>query len=179
MTPRQEVESLREQIRRHDYRYYVLAEPEISDAEYDRLFRRLRELEEKHPELRSQDSPTQRVGAAPDSAFAPVRHKVPMLSLDNAYNADELREWHARAVRGLGREPSGYVVEAKIDGVSCSITYLDGKLAVAATRGDGETGEDVTANIRTIRNIPLKLHGDGPPPDVFEVRGEVYMDRET
>ncbi|MBI4425739.1 MAG: NAD-dependent DNA ligase LigA [Elusimicrobia bacterium] len=178
--PRREAERLRERIRHHDYRYYVLAEPEVSDQEYDALFRRLKELEEAHPELRSQDSPTQRVGAAPSSLFEPVRHKVPMLSLDNAYGPDELRDWHARVVRGLGREPSGYLVEAKIDGVSCSLTYADGQLLIAATRGDGETGENETANVRTIRNIPLRLlNAGGRPPELFEVRGEVYMDRET
>ncbi|MBI5202455.1 MAG: NAD-dependent DNA ligase LigA [Elusimicrobia bacterium] len=176
-SPKQEVERLREEIRGHDHRYYVLSAPSVSDAEYDKLFRRLRELEEQHPELRSPDSPTQRVGAPPAAAFAPVTHKVPMLSLDNAFGADEFREWHAKAVRLLGREPSGYAVEAKIDGVSCSATYLGGRLAVAATRGDGETGEDVTPNVRTIRNLPLTLRGAAP--EVFEVRGEVYMDRET
>ncbi len=179
--PRREILKLRDEIRRHDHRYYVLAKPEISDQEYDRLLRRLAELENAHPELRSPDSPTQRVGAPPASAFRPVPHKVPMLSLDNAYNAEEIRAWHERVVRGLGREPSGYLVEAKIDGLSCALTYIRGSLSVALTRGDGNTGEDVTANARTIRAIPLSLM---PPsgravPELFEVRGEVYMDRAT
>lgn len=176
-SPKQEIESLREAIRGHDYSYYVLSEPTISDSEYDALFRRLKALEKAHPELVSEDSPTQRVGAPVEGGFKPVRHRVPMLSLDNAYDAEEFEEWHQRVVRGLNREPSGYVVEAKIDGVSCSVTYLSGRFHVAATRGDGETGEDVTANVRTIENLPLTLKG--AHPKVFEVRGEVYMDRES
>lgn len=177
---KQEVERLREQLDHHNYCYYVLAQPEVSDAEFDKLFRRLQELEREHPDLRSPDSPTQRVGAPPATAFAPVRHKVPMLSLDNVFDAEEFEAWHQRVVRGLGREPSGYVLEAKVDGLSCALTYEKGRLVIAATRGDGEAGEDVTANVRTIRNIPLLLRGEGGrPPEVFEVRGEVYLDRET
>ncbi|TPW17806.1 MAG: NAD-dependent DNA ligase, partial [Elusimicrobia bacterium] len=183
MTPavgsvRKEVEKLRETIRRHDHRYHVLDSPEVSDAEYDALLRRLRELEAAHPDLLTPDSPSQRVGAPPSAALKPVPHTVTMLSLDNAYSAEEFRLWHERVVKGLGREPRAYVVEPKIDGVSCALTYSNGSLLIAATRGDGETGEDVTANVRTIRSIPLRLR-DAEAPELFEVRGEVYMDRAT
>lgn len=171
---RKEVEKLREEIRRHDRLYYVLDSPKVSDAEYDELIRRLQELERGHPELVTPDSPTQRVSGAPSEKFLPVRHALPMLSLDNAFDAAELREWDARVRKILKDAPCRYVVEAKIDGLSCSLTYRDGLLAVAATRGDGETGEDVTANVKTVRAIPLRLEADDPPP-LLEVRGEVYM----
>jgi DNA ligase (NAD+) len=164
---------LREAIRHHDYRYYVLNQPEISDQEYDRLMRELEELEAAHPALRRADSPTQRVGGVPDQAFRPVRHAAPMLSLDNAFHHDELAAWHQRVMKGLeGAEPT-YTVELKIDGVSLSLNYVDGQLVQAATRGDGTTGEDVTANVRTIRAVPLRLRGNAPRR--MEIRGEVYL----
>ncbi len=172
------LEALREQIRRHDYRYYVLNQPEISDAEYDRLMRELQSLEAQAPALVTPDSPTQRVGGTPDRAFRPVRHGVPMLSLDNALSEEELDAWHQRVVKGLptSAEPS-YTTELKIDGVSLALTYEDGHLTRAATRGDGTTGEDVTANAKTIRAIPLRLQGKAPKR--LEVRGEVYMTLEA
>lgn len=168
------IAKLRETIRRHDHCYYVLNQPEISDAEYDRLLRELRALEVRAPHLVPPDSPTQRVGGIPDRAFAPVTHAVAMLSLDNALSDDEeLLAWHQRVEKGLaGRAPT-YTVELKIDGVGLALTYRDGQLIQAATRGDGTTGEDVTTNARTIRAIPLRLRGS--PPTQLEVRGEVYM----
>ena len=171
-----EIEKLRREIRRHDHLYYVLARPEVSDAEYDRLMRRLIELEKANPDLVTPDSPTQRVGGEAASDFAPVPHAVPMMSLDNAYGEGEILEWRDRAAKILGREPGGYVVEAKIDGVSCALVYARGVLNVAATRGDGETGEDITSNARTVRAIPLSLLG-GDPPELLEIRGEVYLDK--
>jgi DNA ligase (NAD+) len=167
------IERLREAIRHHDYRYYVLSQPEISDAEYDGLLRELRSLEEQAPHLITPDSPTQRVGGVPDEAFRPVRHATPMLSLDNAFNEGELLAWHQRVIRGLPGEAPTYTVEPKIDGVSLALTYERGLLVQAATRGDGATGEDVTANAKTIRAIPLRLEGD--PPRRLELRGEVYL----
>lgn len=167
------IERLRETIRRHDYRYYVLNHPEISDAEYDALLRELASLEAQAPTLITPDSPTQRVGGTPDEAFRPVRHASPMLSLDNAFSEEEVGAWHERVLKGLeGREPT-YTVELKIDGVSLALTYVRGGLVRAATRGDGTTGEEVTANAKTIRAIPLRL--TGRPPRRMEVRGEVYM----
>jgi DNA ligase (NAD+) len=177
---REEYEWLCQELRRHSYLYYVLDQPEISDAEYDRLFRRLVELEQKHPDWVTSDSPTQRVGFAPVEEFGEVRHAVPMLSLDNAFNADELREFDKRIKRMVGMSadaPIEYVAELKIDGLSISITYENGIFARAATRGDGTTGEDVTLNIKTIKSVPLRLLLDNPPP-LLEVRGEVYMDKE-
>ncbi|MBI4051783.1 MAG: NAD-dependent DNA ligase LigA, partial [Elusimicrobia bacterium] len=172
--PKHDIEKLRDKIRSHDYRYYVLADPEISDAEYDQLMRRLLELEKAHPKLITPDSPSQRVSGFVTNNFKPVRHRIPMLSLDNAYTAQELQEWAERAHKILGKTVPEYVVEAKIDGVSCSLIYENGILVTAATRGDGETGEDITANIKTIRAIPLKLLTKDPP-ELLEVRGEVYM----
>ena len=171
--PRRQAERLRDEIRRHDHRYYVLNQPEISDAEYDALLRRLIGLEEQHPELVTPDSPSRRVGGIPDEAFRPVRHATPMLSLDNAFNDGELAAWHQRVGKGLSGEPPTFTVEPKIDGVSLALTYEQGRLARAATRGDGAMGEDVTANVRTIRAIPLQLRGAAPRR--LEVRGEVYM----
>ena len=170
------IEHLRETIRHHDYRYYVLNQPEIHDAEYDRLLRELQSLEAEAPHLVTPDSPTQRVGGVPDQAFRPVRHATPMLSLDNVFTEEELLAWHQRVEKGLaGRVPT-YTVELKIDGVGLALTYEDGQLTQAATRGDGTTGEDVTANAKTIRAIPLRLQGK--PPRRLEVRGEVYMPKE-
>ncbi len=168
------IEQLRDQIRYHNYRYYVLNDPVVSDAEYDRLLRELEELEAAHPELVTPDSPTQRVGAPVSDQFAPVRHLEPMFSLDNAFSVDELEQWEARVERTLGRPPSGYVCELKFDGLAVSLVYRDGLLDVAATRGDGVVGEDITANVRAIRSIPLRLLDDHPP-SVLEVRGEVIM----
>lgn len=165
---------LRAQINDHNYRYYVLDAPVISDAQYDRLLRELQDLEQEHPELVTLDSPTQRVGAAPLAAFAEVTHTVPMTSMDNAFDDDELRDWDRRVRQGLGSEQVGYTAEPKFDGTSVSLRYEDGRLVQAGTRGDGTTGEDVTANVRTIRTVPLRLHGKGWPR-VLEVRGEVVI----
>jgi len=173
-----EVERLRRAIAEHNVRYYVHDDPSVSDAEYDRLFRRLVELEERHPELRSPSSPTQRIGAAPAQKFAAVRHSVPMLSLDNAMSADELREFDARVRKLLRREePVEYVAEPKLDGLAVEVVYVDGELSVASTRGDGVTGEDVTANVRTIRSVPLRLTPGrgGAVPRRLEARGEVIF----
>jgi DNA ligase (NAD+) len=171
-----EIARLREQVRHHDYLYYVKGEPEISDYEYDQLYRRLERLEAKHPELVTPDSPTQRVGGEPAEGFAEVRHDPPMLSLDNAYAEDEVREWDARVRKGLGKEEVAYTCEAKIDGVAIALEYREGILRRGSTRGDGFTGDDITANLRTIHDIPLKL--TGPPPGRLEVRGEAYMTRQ-
>jgi DNA ligase (NAD+) len=168
------VEELRELVNHHMYRYHVLDDPEISDAEYDELMRELRALEDRFPELITPDSPTQRVGAAPAALFAPVRHRAPMLSLDNAFSEDELRAWGVRVERGLNGATPTFVCELKIDGVACALTYEDGVLTVAATRGDGRVGEDITANVRTVKAIPRRLKEDEVPA-VIEVRGEVYL----
>jgi len=170
------IEKLREVIRHHDYMYYVLSQPEISDKEYDVLMLKLKELEDKHPEFKSDDSPTVRVSGGILEGFRTVKHQQKMLSLDNTYSFQELQEWDERVHKGLGREKTEYVVELKIDGVSANITYKKGKLSIGATRGDGETGEDVTQNIKTIRAIPLVLLGKDAP-ELIEVRGEVYMQR--
>jgi DNA ligase (NAD+) len=166
---------LREEIRRHDYLYYVLNRPEISDRQYDRLFAELMKLEQANPQHITADSPTQRVSERPLEGFASVRHAVPMLSMDNTYNAEELRAFDERVRKQLGSEDYDYVVELKIDGLAISLRYEGGVLVAAATRGDGEVGDDVTANVRTIKAVPLVLLGDTKIPDVLEVRGEVYM----
>src|SRR5437867_10782983 len=172
---REEVAHLRREIERHNHRYYVLDDPEISDAEYDALFRRLQALEEAHPELRTPDSPTQRVGAAPATEFATVRHRQPMLSLQNVTTPEEMAAFDERARKFLGRERIEYVGEPKIDGVAVELVYEHGVLEVGATRGDGVVGEDVTANIRTIRSVPLRLRAaNGAVPELVEVRGEVF-----
>lgn len=175
-SPRAEIDELRREIRRHDRLYYIEDNPVLTDRAYDALFARLKALEDAHPDLRSPDSPTQRVGGGVSNDFAPVPHAVPMLSLDNTYDADDLTEWRDRAVKGLaaGDAPQ-FVVELKIDGLGLALLYEEGRLVRAATRGDGETGEDVTANARTIRAIPLRL--EGTPPRRLEVRGEVYVSR--
>ncbi len=175
-SPKEEIEALRAEINRHERLYYVNDAPEISDGEFDALMSRLKALEAAHPELASEDSPTRRVGGVRANTFAPVPHRIPMLSLDNCYSPEEFLEWHERVRKGLKGEPFELVVEAKIDGLSCSIEYEKGRLARASTRGDGETGEDVTLNVRTIRSVPLKL-GLSLAPEVFEARGEVYMDK--
>lgn len=199
------IEKLREEIRQHDYKYYVENSPVISDEAYDKLMRELIELEKSHPELVTPDSPTQRVGGEPACAaggasrhlegFKTVKHRVPMLSMDNTYSADELREFDARVKRFLKSDEVDYVVELKIDGVSVSLTYEDGLFVRGATRGDGENGDDVTANLKTIRAIPLglrslpegqaerprrELRSEGTKlPKLIEVRGEVYLDKEN
>lgn len=167
---------LRDELHRHNRLYYVDNAPEISDTEYDRLLRELSDLETAHPELLTPDSPTQTVGVAPVAAFGEVRHRVPMLSLDNAFDEAELQAFDQRVRRFLGQdEPVRYVVELKLDGVSLSLTYEDGLLTQAATRGDGATGEMVTANARTVRGVPLRLAGAAP--GLIEIRGEVLMTR--
>ncbi len=165
---------LRELIRQHDHSYYVLAEPSISDFEYDQLFAELREIEENFPELQTSTSPTRRVGGEPLEGLETVAHAVPMLSLDNSYSLAELHAWHDRVCRELGRPPGGLAAELKVDGVSISLLYDAGKLVRAVTRGDGTVGDEVTANARTIRGLPLEV--DGLPPRV-EIRGEVYLPR--
>jgi len=173
----QRVAELRAALDDHNYAYYVLDEPRVPDAEYDRLFRELQGLEQEHPELASEDSPTQRVGSPRDTSFAEVTHRIPMLSLDNAFSEDELREFDRRIRDRLktGDEVQ-YVCEPKLDGLAVSLHYENGQLIRAATRGDGYTGEDITPNIRTIPSVPLKLRGKDYPA-VLEVRGEVYMPR--
>ncbi|HMO55895.1 MAG TPA: NAD-dependent DNA ligase LigA [Roseiflexaceae bacterium] len=177
--PAQRISELHETIRSYNYHYYVLDTPIVSDTEYDTLMRELRALEEAHPALATPDSPTRRVGAAPSERFAKVNHPVPMLSLANAFDEADLRAWRERALRLLGEEtPLAFVAEPKIDGLAIALTYEQGRLVRGATRGDGEVGEDVTANLRTIASIPLILHAPGEPwriPERIEVRGEVYM----
>ncbi|WP_277588223.1 NAD-dependent DNA ligase LigA [Pseudomonas chlororaphis] len=176
---------LRAELDQHNYRYHVLDEPSIPDAEYDRLFHELKALEAEHPELVSSDSPTQRVGSAALSAFTQVRHEIPMLSLGNAFEETDMREFDRRVTEGLdlpvgdlfgGGAAVEYSCEPKLDGLAVSLLYLDGVLVRGATRGDGTTGEDISVNVRTVRNIPLKLHGSGWPA-TLEVRGEVYMSK--
>jgi DNA ligase (NAD+) len=168
---------LRRLIERANHAYYVLDKPELSDAEYDRLLRELQELEAKHPELRTPDSPTQRVGAEPASAFKKHRHLVPMLSLANAFNEAELAEWENRNARLVPEvRAAGHTLEVKIDGAAVSLTYEKGVLVVGATRGNGLVGEDVTANLRTVVDVPLRLTGKGWPR-LMEVRGEVYLSK--
>ena len=169
------IERLRNEIRRHDYLYYVLNQPQISDRQYDKLFAELKALEQAHPELITPDSPTQRVSGRPLEGFAAVRHTIPMLSMDNTYSADELRTFDERIRKQLGGEDYDYVVELKFDGLAVSLRYEDGRLVTAATRGDGEVGDDVTANVRTIKAVPLALLDGGGIPGILEVRGEVYM----
>ena len=173
-----ETESLREQIRYHNYRYHVLDDPEVPDAEYDRLIRELQAIENANPELVTSDSPTQRVGDAPVGSFGTVEHELPMLSLDNAFTEDELRDFHRRVMDRLELEDGGdsflYSAEPKLDGAAVSLLYDEGRLVRGATRGDGTTGEDITHNVRTIEAVPLRLRGNSCPR-VLEVRGEVFM----
>ncbi|MFQ6877270.1 MAG: NAD-dependent DNA ligase LigA [Haemophilus parainfluenzae] len=176
MSLQQQIDTLRHDLRRYEYEYHVLDNPTIPDAEYDRLFHQLKVLEAAHPELITADSPTQRVGAKPLSGFAQIRHEIPMLSLDNAFSDEEFYAFVKRIEDRLIRlpEPLTFCCEPKLDGLAVSILYVNGVLTQAATRGDGTTGEDITANIRTIRNIPLQLLMDNPPARL-EVRGEVFM----
>ena len=187
MTPAQRVEELHREIRRHEELYYVQAAPEISDAEFDALMNELKALEQQHPELLTPDSPTQRVGGRPAAGFATVEHIQPMLSLDNAYDEDDLRAFDERVRKGVGMDEPGrpslgeggpiYVAELKIDGLSIALTYEDGRLVRGATRGDGVRGEEVTPNVRTVRAIPLSLRGG--PKGRIEVRGEVYLPKKN
>jgi DNA ligase (NAD+) len=174
-----QIDSLREKIRHHEYLYYVVDQSEIADAEFDKLMRQLKDLEAEHPELLTQDSPTQRVGGKPREGFVKVRHSSPMLSLDNTYNEDELRDWERRVHELSGRSEVDYVCELKLDGMSLALIYEEGKLVRGITRGDGTIGEDVTLNVRTVRSVPLsiskeKLKQAGIPAN-FEVRGELLM----
>ena len=169
-----QIKSLREQVNYHNYRYYVLDDPEVPDAEYDRLFRELQALEQQYPDLVTADSPTQRVGAQPLAEFSKVKHVIPMLSLSNVFEDQELAEFHRRVTERLDVDNVSYTAEPKLDGLAISILYEDGVMKRAATRGDGETGEDVTHNVRTIDTVPLRLQGKGYPKRL-EVRGEVFM----
>lgn len=170
---RHEIERLRDEIRRHDVLYYQQAQPEISDAEYDKLMRRLQELEQAHPEHDSPDSPTKKVGGAPIPGFVTVEHRLPMLSIDNVFNEAELAEFGARVARLIGNDPIEWLVEYKVDGVALAMLYENGVLVRAVTRGDGRRGDDVTHNARTMRGVSLHLMGD--PPEVLEVRGEAFI----
>src|ERR1043166_6151811 len=182
-TVRKKIEELRGKLRHHEYRYHVLDDPEISDAAYDKLLGKLRELEAAHPELVTPDSPTARVGAPPRAGFQTFRHTRPMLSLDNAFSFDALRDFDRRVREGAGREEIEYIAEHKFDGLSISLIYEDGVLVRGVTRGDGTTGEDVTPNARTIRSIPLRIADDtlkkAKMPGTFEVRGEIIMTRKA
>jgi DNA ligase (NAD+) len=172
---KKEIERLREEIRRHDHLYYVSAQPEISDTEYDRMYKQLVSLEKQFPEMITPDSPTQRVGGEVEGGFQAVRHRTPMLSLDNTFNENEVLEWDDRLRRATGAVEFDYVVEPKIDGVSLSLVYENGLLVRGVTRGDGENGENITSNVKTLRSIPLRLR---PPfPKWVDVRGEVFMDK--
>jgi DNA ligase (NAD+) len=180
---KQEIEDLRVKIRHHDYRYYVLDDPEVSDAAYDRLMNRLKELETANPKLITPDSPSARVGGTPRAGFQTVRHARPMLSLDNGFSYDALRDFDRRVRQGSGREKIEYVAEHKFDGLSISLQYEDGILTRGVTRGDGTTGEDVTPNVKTIRSVPLRIDAailkKIKLPHSFEVRGEVLMTRKA
>jgi len=180
---KKEVEELREKLRHHEYRYHVLDDPEISDAAYDRLMEKLKELESAYPEMVTSDSPTARVGAPPREGFQTVRHTRLMLSLDNAFSFDALRDFDRRVREGIGRESIEYIAEHKFDGLSIALWYEDGVLMRGITRGDGTTGEDVTPNVRTIRSIPLRIERGllkkATVPASFEVRGEVMMTRKA
>ena len=167
-------EALRKAIRHHSYLYYVLDRPEITDFEFDKLYRELVDLEAAHPELVTPDSPTQRVGGKASDDFRKVRFRKPMLSLTNVFNGEELREFDRRVKNGLGTEDVQYVTELKIDGLSMNLVYEEGRLVQGLTRGDGRVGEDVTANVKTIRTIPLFIEN---APPYMEIRGEVYMPR--
>src|SRR5258708_28131724 len=180
---KKEVEVLREKLRHHEYRYHVLDDPEISDAAYDRLMEKLKELEVAYPEIVTSDSPTARVGAPPREGFQTVRHTRPMLSLDNAFSFEALRDFDRRVREGIGRESIEYIAEHKFDGLSIALWYQDGVLVRGITRGDGTTGEDVTPNVRTIRSIPLRIEKEllkkAKVSPSFEVRGEVMMTRKA
>ncbi|HEX8680612.1 MAG TPA: NAD-dependent DNA ligase LigA, partial [Chthoniobacterales bacterium] len=172
----QRIADLRAEVAEHNRRYYEEAAPTISDREYDKLYRELTDLEAQFPQFASPDSPTQKVGGTPVKAFAPVAHRIPMLSLENTYSEEEVADFYRRLEKLLPNETIPVVIEPKVDGVAVSLLYERGQLRYAATRGDGTVGDDITKNILTIRSVPAKLKGD--PPDVLEVRGEVYMLKE-
>ena len=172
---KQRAAELQKIINHHNYRYYVLDSPEISDAEYDKLMNEINQLETENPELVTPDSPTQRVGAAPLEAFGVVEHHQPLLSLANAFSYEDLAAWHKRASNLLGEHHFDLVCEPKIDGLAVALTYINGSLVTGATRGDGYRGENITQNLRTVRSIPLAVPQEAPPK--FEVRGEVYLPR--
>ena len=178
-----EIAELRDKIRYHEHRYYVLDDPEIADVEFDKLMQHLKELEGKHPEFVTPDSPTQRVGGAPASELPKVRHSARMMSLDNTYSVDDLRDFDRRVRELAGREQVEYVAELKLDGLSMALTYQDGSFVRGVTRGDGTVGEDVSGNVRTIRSVPLSLEAKKlaliGSPARFEVRGEVIMTRKA
>src|SRR5215467_13842792 len=180
---KKEIEELREKLRYHEYRYHVLDDPEISDAAYDKLLAKLKALEAAHAELVTPDSPTARVGAPPRAGFQTFRHARPMLSLDNAFSYDALRDWDRRVREGSGREEIEYIAEHKFDGLSISLQYEDGMLVRGVTRGDGTTGEDVTPNVKTVRSIPLRMDDAAVKKlklaKSFEVRGEILMTRKA
>jgi DNA ligase (NAD+) len=181
MTPAQRIAQLCDEIREHDRKYYLEARPSISDREYDRLMQELIDLEGQHPELATPDSPTQRVGGDVQTELKPVRHAVPMMSIDNTYSEEDLRAFDERVRKLLGGEQPAYVLEPKIDGTSISLRYEQGRLVLGATRGRGNVGDDVTINARTIKSIPLTLpagKGRAAVPPILEVRGEVYMDND-
>ena len=169
-------EALRKELRRHSYLYYVLDRPEITDFEFDRMYRELVDLEKAHPEIITPDSPTQRVGGKASDDFRKVRFRKPMLSLTNVFNAEELREFDRRVKSSLGTDAVEYITELKIDGLSMNLVYEDGRLVQGLTRGDGRVGEDVTANVKTIKTIPLYIEN---APPYMEIRGEVYMPRKS
>jgi len=177
-SPAEEVAALREKLIRWASAYFEQDEPVVPDADYDTAMQRLQRLESEHPELADPDSPTQRVGSAPLSAFESVVHRLPMLSLDNAFSAEDLADFNRRAMDRLGRIDITYCCEPKLDGVAVSIVYEQGVLALAATRGDGTSGENITANVQTIQNVPLRLQGVGIPP-YLEIRGEVVIPRDA
>src|SRR5258707_5116821 len=175
MSPKNEIEQLRKELERHNRLYYLDATPEISDFDFDQLMKRLQELEEAHPEFDDPNSPSRRVGGTPmEGDFATVIHDPPMLSIDNVYSKDELREWHERVKKGLGIDEIEYEAELKIDGVSIDLLYENGELSRAATRGDGVRGDDVTVNVRTVRALPLKIDRKYKR---LEVRGEIYISK--
>ena len=179
-TVQHKIEALRDKIRYHEHRYYVLDDPEISDAEYDRLVNELKKLETEHPELITPDSPTQRVGGKPREGFVKVEHSSPMLSLDNAYNEQELRDWERRVHELSEQQNIAYVCELKMDGLSMALRYENARFVRGITRGDGSIGEDVTENVRTIRSVPLIADAKKAKlPAEFEVRGEVIMPRKA
>ena len=172
--PKEEIERLKKLINYHNNLYYNLDNPILSDTQYDELYKQLKDLEDKYPQFRTKNSPTQRIGGQASNLFSPVVHAVPMMSLDNSYSAQDIRDWYARAAKLLGRSDFKMVVEAKIDGISCSLTYQDGKLITAASRGDGKTGEDITPNVLTVQDIPHTLP---QAPSPLEIRGEVYLEK--
>jgi DNA ligase (NAD+) len=172
------IEQLRKEINRHNRLYYTLAEPEISDQAYDEVYRRLQDMEAQHPELITSDSPTQRVGGVALEGFVAVKHAEPMLSLDNTYSEDELSEWDARVRKALPAETVRYSVELKIDGVAISVKYQDREFVQAITRGDGETGDDVTENIKTLKGLALRLDSSSPMGSL-EMRGEVFLPKQA